>query len=191
MFYSISLPSCKISYLITERSAELSFGFQSITEHMLKKELRGLAVGVTLKEGKFLALVLKVKFEDHSIETFIWARDKIKYLAQALFEYSNYLQEKGIETDGDAVEQCIKDYAPPFSQEDVEKVQANSVVEKLSGFVNKNHSITLTIKLNNIENEHALVITPNYLEWVIGYVFNTLNEFDEDGDPILPTGSPH
>ncbi|MCP3944543.1 MAG: hypothetical protein GY710_24120 [Desulfobacteraceae bacterium] len=157
----------------------------------MKKELRSLAVGATLIEGNFVALVLKVKLSDGSIETFAWGKEHVRLLIQALIEYSNYLQIKNISLDGDAVEAIVKKQAPPFSQEDVEKVSANFIVTNLSGHIDAKHNITLSIILNNSDAPYDLVVTPNYCEWFQGYVFSVLNEFDEEGYPILPDGLQH
>lgn len=101
------------------------------------------------------------------------------------------LINKKISYNGDTVEIVISKYSPLLSQDEVERPKIETIVTDLIGHVGVNNNITLTISFNKDHDNKTILVTPEYAEWILGYVSNTLNEFDESGHLITPDSISH
>ncbi|WP_196161814.1 hypothetical protein [Reinekea sp. G2M2-21] len=153
--------------------------------------ISSFSIGSTLVKGKFTAIIIKFVFDDKSTLLCSFGRDQIVRLLQALTEYIQYLTVRKVSYDADAHKLILKSNEPGLTQDDVEQPPVSSVVTGVSGVVKRSHDIELAFRFQSSGDEKILVLVPVLSEWLLGYISNTLNEFDEDGNLIVPHGSGH
>lgn len=145
----------------------------------------GLSVGSTLQKGKFVALILKFQLDGGQQVLTAWNEPRCTDLFRASLEYIEYLRAKNIDYDGESIEKTFKQNEPLLTADDVEAPPVTSVVKSLKGHVNKNHELLFSVELHPSEIIN-ITIGPKYIEWIIGYMGNTMNEFDVLGNLPMP-----
>jgi len=157
----------------------------------MPNKIKSLAVGASLHQNKFSAVVLKFLLTNGSFLLASWSSVHAVKLLQIMAEYISYLSQKEIALNGDSAKSIIQKHAPKISQSELESAPPNCVVTEITGHVDAKNNITLTIGFDQVEERVPIVITPEYAEWIVGYVVNTLNEFDESGNILVPESSVH
>ena len=156
------------------------------------KTVLSFSVGSALRNGEFIALLFKFRFTDQSEQLTAWPQPSIANLFLVLTEYHQYLQQAGIKEDGDSIEKIIRNQAPHISNDEIANLPASAVVNNFKGNLREDHNLELTLLLGNKEkSEINILITPHQREWVMGYMANTMAEFNEDGHIFLPEGLPN
>jgi hypothetical protein len=156
-----------------------------------KNVIRSFSIGAALVNGQFTALIIKFRFEDQSKILCSFGRNQVLKLLQALSEYIQYLNMRNVQYDADAQENILKDSEPGLTKDDVELPPVTSVVSSISGVVKKSHDMELLFGFHGESPEQKLVLKPVLSEWLLGYVSNTLNEFDEEGNLLKQTNASH
>lgn len=157
----------------------------------MQNVLRSFAVGASLNNGVFLALLLKLRFDDGSEMLTAWTKPQISVLIKILLKYQNYLHQSGIYVDSESIENIIHGESPDLSRAEIENLPVQSVIETTTGLVQKDNNLSVSIKRARNEKIEIFLLSPNQCQWLIGFIFNTLNEFSEDGELSLPNGLPH
>jgi len=157
----------------------------------MQKTLRSFAVGASVNQGKFLAFLLKLRFEDGSEMLTAWAKNTVPLLLQMLLEYQQHLQRVGQNLDPDSIEKTIRNEAPNLSLAEIEDLPVQACVETVKGHVLESNVLVVSIKRAERKETDIFSVAPNQCEWLIGFTANTLNEFGEDGGISVPEGLPH
>ncbi len=157
----------------------------------MKQTLRSFAVGASVNQGKFLAFLLKLRFEDGSEILTAWAKNRIPLLLQIFLEYQQHLQRVGQILDPDLIEKTIRNEAPSLSLAEIEDLPVQACVETVKGHVLENNVLIVSIKRAERKETDTFSVAPNQCEWLIGFAANTLNEFGENGEISIPEGLPH
>ena len=157
----------------------------------MQKVLRSFAVGASLNQGTFMAFLLKLRFEDGSETLTAWAKPQISVLLKMLMEYQQYLHQVAVRLDPDSIEKTIRGEVPNLSLTEIENLPVQAVVETVTGHVQKDHLLVVSIKMTKHDRTEVFLVMPNQCEWLIGFAINTLKEFSEDGELSIPNGQPH
>ncbi|QOD81638.1 hypothetical protein [Chromobacterium haemolyticum] len=157
----------------------------------MNREIISFAVGVSLMGGKFGALLLKFKLKDQNELLTAWAKPHMTRLMQALAEYHDYIQQVDAPCNPDSVENTIRSESPLISQDEITNLPVSAIVNQIQGHVRANHNMEITIGLGKSDDKATLTLSPNGCEWLLGFIANTLNNFSEDGDVIIPSGIPN
>ncbi len=152
--------------------------------------VESFAVGAALHEHKFKALILKFKLQDQRLLLCGFARKQCVLLLQGVYEYLEYLQQRGVNHDSDSVEGALKSNEPELTQVEIESLASSAIVFGISAKVDQDHSLVFRFEFKSGVSEQ-LIIRPQYSRWLAGYVANCLNEFEEDGTPMIPEGQPN
>ena len=157
----------------------------------MQKAIRSFAVGACVRQGSFLAFLLKLRFDDgHEILT-AWPKPQIPLLLRMLLEYQGHLHQVGGHVDPYSIEKTIRTEAPNLSTAEIENLQIESVVEIVEGKIRTDRILVISIRRAKQQEYDSFLVVPNQCEWLIGFTLNTLNEFDEDGGLSVPEGWPH
>ena len=153
-----------------------------------KAQVRAFSVSASVSQQLLKAIVLKFSFENSTDVLFCgWPYptvvDKLK---MALYEYYVYLTEKQVQINPDSLEKIMQMEAPKLTLDEVESIQVTDIVVDFDGHVTKENTLELTLKF--YDRNTCIVLTPNYFEWVLGYIGNVLEHFDDKGNILKPTG---
>ena len=157
----------------------------------MQKAIRSFAVGASVRQGTFLAFLLKFRFEDGGETLTAWTKPQIPVLLRMLLEYQEHLHQVGEHVDPDSIEKTIRSEAPNLSVAEIENLPVQSVVETVEGKVRTDNVLVVSIKRAKQQESDSILVAPNQWEWLIGFTANTLNEFGEDGGLSAPKGKPH
>jgi len=153
-----------------------------------KAQVKAFSISASVSQQLLKAIVLKFCFENSTDVLFCgWPYptvvDKLK---AALYEYYVYLTQNRININPDALEVVMKREAPKLTMDEVELIKPTDIVVDFDGHVTKENMLELTLKFK--DRSTCIVLTPDHFEWVLGYIGNVLEHFDDNANIIKPTG---
>jgi hypothetical protein len=146
------------------------------------KHILGFGVGASLTKGHFVCLLLKFKLTGEEMLLTSWNQSMCVLLVQALTEYMQHLGGIGVDFNGDEITEAIKKNEPVLTDDETQAPPINSIVTDIKALVKKNNDMVITIHFYGAEQVSEIILSPKYSEWLLGYIGNTLDEFDETGD---------
>ena len=157
----------------------------------MKKILRSFAIGASLNQGKFAALILKFRFDDRSEALTAWPKPQMMVLVKMLLEYRTHLHQSAAHLDPDSLESEVRGDAPKLLLEEIECLPFQAVVEVVTARVPKENTLDISIKRVRQENADIFVLQPNQCPWLLGFILNTLDEFADNDEFTTPRGMSH
>lgn len=146
----------------------------------MANKISSFSVGISTKQQKFNAVVIKFKFSDGTELLTAWAREAVKELLRIALVYSTHLKSRNVAADPDALEATMKS-APPTTLEDIEGLLSSTYVVDVSGTVNPSNDLQLVITRAKAPAQDDLVLSPSHCEWLISYIGHALKPFDDGG----------
>ena len=80
-------------------------------------------------------------------------------------------------------------HAPELTLDEIEWIKPTDLVVDFDEYVTETNMLELLLKFK--DKEQCIVLSPDHIEWVLGYIGNTLEAFNNDGTIKYSTGSRH
>jgi hypothetical protein len=155
----------------------------------MSNKIQSLAVGTSLENNQFAAIVLKLRLENGSLVRTRWDRNMAEKLLRALGEYMLYLHTKKIDMNSDAVNEIIINNVPPLDQNEIDN--PDQLISDIKGRVEPDQSLKLFVQLQQENELKEIVISPEYVMPLNDQVGSILDSFDSFGKLRPPSDTMH
>lgn len=157
----------------------------------MSNKIESFVVGASNYQGKFLALVLKFKLANGETLLSSWDTNGCGKLIEAMSEYLDYLDQNNVVQDPDSVEDKMEQDAPALTQAEVELANDDHAIDGMQIKVNQQHELKLALSFMPPSAPAEIILTPHYAEWLYGYVASTMDNYDEEGNPLAASETTH
>jgi hypothetical protein len=156
----------------------------------MNKKIASFAPGACVKNGVFLALLLKFKMDDQSDFLTAWPLPLTTKFFQEILEFEGYLRTTNEVFDSGLASVELKRLSPIISKSESEHTPATSVVQEFSTYI-VNNELHITIVRAKQTAPDLVILKAHHAEWLMGFIGATLAEFDQDSALFEQTGAQH